>query len=156
MSGDRVRALVAEHSFVAGLDDSQLDVVAESAEPIVVEAGELLFHEGRPADHCYLVLHGQVGLEMHVPHRGAVTVATVGTDEVLGLSWLLPPRTWRFDARARTAVHAVAIDAEHLRRACDADPVLDRLISHQLIGALSTRLEGARHQLLDLYRYGVD
>lgn len=147
--------LVRGHSFAAGLDEGQLAAIVEGAELVAPDPGERLFAEGREADRCYLVIDGHVDIEVHVPHRGAAVVATVGPDELLGWSWLLPPHRWRFDATARTRVLAVALDAAAVRAACDVDPGLARLVERRVILTMTGRLEAARHQLLDLYGHGL-
>jgi CRP-like cAMP-binding protein len=143
--------LVRGHSFARDLADAQLAALCEGAEAVRPEPGERLFSEGRRADRCYLIIDGHVDIEVHVPHRGAAVVASVGPDEVLGWSWLLPPHRWRFDAVARTRVLAAALDAAAVRAACDVDPDLARIVERRLITTMTARLEAARHQLLDLY-----
>ena len=80
------------------------------------EAGQYLFHEGESADQFYLLRHGRVALELRDPARGAVTLQTLREGEVFGLSWLVPPYRWTYDARAIDLVRAIAIDAACLRR----------------------------------------
>ena len=114
-------------------------------------AGQHLFREGRAADHAFLVTHGHIGIELHLPHRGAVAVSTVGPGELLGWSWLLAPHVWHFDATARSAARLVALDAATVRAGCDRNPALDHRLTRQVIRTMTARLEAARHQLLDLY-----
>jgi CRP-like cAMP-binding protein len=149
-----VAQAVAAHPFSAGFSPVEVGTVAEGARLIEVPDGGLVLEEGRDADHAFLLLDGIVGLELHVPQRGPVVVGTAGPGELVGWSWMLPPATWRFDARARTDARVVALDAAHLRRACLEDHRLDRLVSHQVIATLARRLEAARHQLVDAYRHG--
>ncbi len=149
-----VAVAIAAHPFAAGFSPVEVGTVAEGAQLVEVRAGELVIEEGRDADHAYLVVEGLIGLELHVPQRGPVVVGTVGSGELLGWSWVLPPSTWRFDARARTDARLVALDAAHLRRACAEDHRLDRLVTHQVVETLARRLEAARHQLVDVYRHG--
>jgi CRP/FNR family cyclic AMP-dependent transcriptional regulator len=149
-----VAVAIASHPFAAGFSPVEVGTVAEGAQLVEVRAGDLVIEEGRAADHAYLLLDGLLGLELHVPHRGAVVVGTVAPGELLGWSWMLPPATWRFDARARTDARLVALDGAHLRRACAEDHRLDRLVTHQVVDTLARRLEAARHQLVDVYRRG--
>jgi CRP/FNR family cyclic AMP-dependent transcriptional regulator len=150
-----VRTLLAAHPFTDGCSAAELESLARGARVVDLAPWELLFHEGRPATHAYLVVAGQIGLELHVPNGGSVVVATVGPGELLGWSWLLPPHTWRFDARARSAARLVALDAGEVRSTCAADPALDRLVTHRMLETLAARLEATRHQLIDVYGRGV-
>lgn len=153
MSGG-VEALVAEHPFAAGLSADDVTAICRNAALIEVPAGTLLFTEGERSDKCYLVFTGIVGLELYLHERGTATVATVGPGEILGWSWLMPPHRWRFDAVARTDVAAVALDAATVLAACEGDPRLDRVINRRIALTLASRLEAARHQLLDVYSDG--
>jgi CRP-like cAMP-binding protein len=151
VTAPEIRDLVAGHPFSAGLSPAEVDAIAAGAHVVDLAAGQHLFREGRPADHAFLVTHGHIGIELHLPHRGAVAVSTVGPGELLGWSWLVAPHVWRFDATARSAARVVALEAGTLRAACDQDPVLDHRITRQVIATMTARLEAARHQLLDLY-----
>lgn len=149
-----IRPLVASHPFAADLSDAQLDAICRSATILRVAPGARLFAEGGEADRCYLLLDGTIGLELHLPGRGATTAATIGPGDLLGWSWLVPPHRWRFDATARTDARLVALDAEVVRAACADDPDLDRALHRTMAATLASRLEASRHQLLDLYRHG--
>lgn len=154
MTAPEIRDLIAGHPFSSGLSPAEVDAIAPGALVVDLLPGEALFREGRPASHAYLVTHGHVGIEVHAPGRGSLAVSTVGAGELLGWSWLLPPHAWRFDATARSAARLVALDAATVRAACDHDAALDRRITRQVIRTMTTRLEAARHQLLDLYGHG--
>ena len=61
--------------------------------------GEVVFHEGDPADSFYVIREGAVAIETEVPGRGAVVMQTLHDGELLGWSWLVPPYRTAFDAR---------------------------------------------------------
>ena len=58
---------------------------------------------------------------MSAPGRAPVTFQTVVEGEIVGVSWLLPPYRWSYDARAVDLVRAIAMDAKCLRDKCDSD-----------------------------------
>ena len=89
-----------------------------------------------------------------MPSRGAVTLQTLGEGEILGWSWLFPPYVCQFDARAREDVRATSFDGACLRTKCDADPALGYELMKRLARMVSSRLEAARRQLLDVYGPG--
>ena len=84
-----------------------------------------------------------------------VTLQTLGEGEILGWSWLFPPYVSQFDARAREDVRATAFDGACLRNKCDADPVLGYDLMKRMARLVSSRLEAARRQLLDVYGPGL-
>jgi CRP/FNR family cyclic AMP-dependent transcriptional regulator len=143
--------IVAQHAFFAGLEPSFIALVSGCAKNARVEAGKYLFHEGESADWFYLLRDGRVALEMRDPARGAVTLQTLGPGDVCGLSWLVPPYRWSYDARALEAARAIAIDAACLRRKSEADPRFGYEMMKRFMPPLVQRLQAARLQMIDVY-----
>jgi CRP-like cAMP-binding protein len=143
--------IVAEHPFFAGLGESFTTLVSGCAKNVRFEAGQYLFHEGDPADEFYLLRHGQVALQLTAPGRGVVTFLTVGPGELAGVSWLIPPYKWTFDAKALELVRATAVDAKCLRQKCEADHDLGYEVMKRFMTVLVQRLQATQLQILDVY-----
>ncbi len=143
--------ILREHRFFAGLEEGYCQLVCGCAKNVRFEAGQYLFHEGEPADQIYLIRHGRVALEMAAPGRGAVTFQTLGEGEIVGVSWLIPPYRWSYDARALERIRAVALDAACLRRKCEADHDLGYEMMKRFVPVLVERLHATRMQILDVY-----
>lgn len=143
--------IVREHPFFAGLEDAFCALVCGCAKNARFEASQYLFHEGDPANEFYLLRHGRVALELHAPERGPVTFQTLGEGEVVGVSWLIPPYRWSYDARALTLVRAIAINAACLRQKCEADHDLGYEMMKRFMPVLIRRLQATRLQILDVY-----
>lgn len=139
------------HAFFRGLAHDDLALLAGCASTAHFDAGKLIAREGGPADVFYVIRSGRVALEIHVPGRGPIVVDTVGEDEILGVSWLVPPYRWQFDVRAVDDVRAIALDGACLRGKCDADPRLGYELLKRISGVLRHRLHMARVRLIDLY-----
>jgi len=92
-----------------------------------------------------------VALEIHVPGRDPVTFQTVGEGEIVGVSWLVPPYRWSYDARAIAPVRAIRLDANCLRAKCEADHDLGYEMMKRFAPVLIERLHATRLQLLDVY-----
>jgi len=144
-------SIVSEHRFFADLNAATIELLAGCARNVVFQPGEYLFHTGDPADEFYLIRHGRVALDIVAPGRSAVTFQTVGPDELVGVSWLLPPYRWIHDARAVDAVRAIGMDATCLRRKCDSDHDLGYEMMMRFVPVLVSRLQATRVQLLDIY-----
>jgi CRP-like cAMP-binding protein len=143
--------IVREQPFFHGLEDRHIDLIAGCARNVRFDAGSILFHEGDPADHFYLIREGLVAVQTVVPHNGLTTLQTVGGGEVLGWSWLLSPHRWHFDARAQQPTRAIAFDGKCLRAKCDDDHDLGYAIYTRFTRIVAARLEATRLQLLDMY-----
>ncbi|HSZ89236.1 MAG TPA: cyclic nucleotide-binding domain-containing protein [Acetobacteraceae bacterium] len=109
-------------------------------------ADEFLFHAGEPADEFFLLKDGLVALEMN-----RVTIATIGDDELLGVSWLLTPRAWTWDARALQPVNALAIDVEQLIALCEQDHSVGYHFMKQVGSVLEWRFLSTALQAANLY-----
>jgi CRP/FNR family cyclic AMP-dependent transcriptional regulator len=143
--------ILAESPVFAGLSAERLAFIAGCGRNVVFEADAVLAREGEPADAFYLVRHGAVALEIHVPGRGGVTVETVHEGDIVGWSWLFPPYRWHSDARAVERVRAVSFDGACLRGKCDADHDLGYELMTRFAQIMVDRLRSTRLRLLDVY-----
>lgn len=140
------------HPRFKGFPDDFLEAVVGCGMNQVYKAGDYLFHEGDDADYIYLIREGLVSLELNSPAEGPMSFMTEATGGVIGLTWLIPPYTWHFDARAKQDTRVFAFDAHCLRGKCNADPALGFAVMKQFMPVILERLHDARVQLLDLYR----
>jgi CRP-like cAMP-binding protein len=92
-----------------------------------------------------------VALEMSAPGRGTMTFQTLHEGDIVGVSWLLPPYRWRYDARAVELVRAIGMDAKCLRGKCDTDHDLGYEMMLRFVPVLVERLQSTRMQILDVY-----
>ena len=143
--------IVREHPFFTGLAPAFADLVAGCARNVRFEEGRFLFHEDEPADQFFLIRHGRVALQITAPGRGAITFQTLREGEVLGVSWLIPPYRWRYDAKAVELVRAIGIDAACLRGKCDADHDFGYDMMKRFLPIVAQRLQATRLQILDVY-----
>ncbi len=142
---------VRDHPFFAGLAEDYATLVTGCARNVIFKAGSYLYHHGDPADEFFLIRHGRVALEMSAPGRAAVTFQTVREGDVVGVSWLLPPYRWSYDARAVELVRAIGMDAKCLRGKCDDDHDLGYQMMMRFVPVLVERLQATRMQILDVY-----
>ena len=154
MQVEGLERIIGEHPFFAGLGELARDLVVGCAKNVRFDAGQYLFHEGEPADQFYLLRHGRVALELTAPGRGAITFLTLGAGELVGVSWLIPPYRWRYDARAVELTRAIAVDGACLRGKCEADHDLGYEMMKRFMPVLVGRLHSTRLQMLDVYGGG--
>lgn len=143
--------IVREHRFFAGLKEEFCQLICGCAKNVRFEAGQFLFHEGDAADWFYLIRHGRVALTASLPGRGAMTFQTVDVGEIVGISWLLPPYRWMYDAKALELTRAIAMDGACLRGKCEADHDLGYEMMKRFVPVLVERLQATRLQILDVY-----
>jgi len=143
--------LLAAHSFFKGIDAKYISRLAEQATPVSFKAGEYIFHQSEKARQFYLLNEGKVAVEVPTLVHGSITIQTTGQNEILGWSWLFPPYTWHFDARAMEATNALVFDGEWLRGQCEEDHELGYAFMKRISETVVNRLQATRLQLLDVY-----
>jgi CRP/FNR family cyclic AMP-dependent transcriptional regulator len=148
MTGQEISVLRAQ-PFLRGLPPAQLAKLAELCRHVTVPAGQRLFEEGATADRFWLIDAGQVALDASVPGRGRVSIERLGRNDVIGLSWMLPPRQWRFGAVATQQMQGFEFDARAVRTASDADPVLGFELSRRFSAIVVRRLQATRTRLVE-------
>ena len=146
-----IEQFLPDHPFFAGLDAASLAILAGCAKNVSFAPGEYLFRTGHPADQFFVVRRGRVALEVHSPASGTMVVDTADAGDVVGWSWLVPPYSWLFDARAVEPTGAVAFDGLCLRGKCEQDPKLGYELLKMVGQVMFGRLVAARVRLLDLY-----
>src|ERR1041385_6831175 len=104
---ESLKQIIESHPFFARMKPGHLLIIEKGARKVSFSPGELLFVEGEPANHFYLITHGRIALEAHEPADGTVPLQTLGPGDVLGWSWLFAPFVWHFRARAIDPVEVV-------------------------------------------------
>lgn len=149
-----IAELLRKHPFTEGLEDEVIALIGGCAKNVVFQAKEYVFREGENAQYFYLIRHGTIALEMFVPGRGAFTFLTVKSGEIVGVTWLIPPYRWSYDARAVELTRAIAFDAQCLREKCELDHHVGYEMMKRFVPPLIERLQAARLQSMDTYGDG--
>jgi CRP-like cAMP-binding protein len=144
--GEVVRA----HPFFEGLESRFCDLICGCAKYDRFQPGEYLFHEADSADQFYLIREGCVAMQIQGPSM-TKTLLTLHQGELVGVSWLVPPYRWSYDARAMQFTRAIAMDARCLRGKCEADHDLGYELMKRFMPVLIERLQSAYLQVLDVY-----
>jgi CRP-like cAMP-binding protein len=138
------------HPFVAQFKPEHSARLAELAQQVHFDAGQVIFHEGDDYSVFYLLGDGMVALEIEAPDR-VLRVQTLYAGDELDWSAVLPHAGKHFQARALTAVTALAFEGDQLLASFKDDPEFGLAFMLRLMGVVSERLRATRVQLLDLY-----
>jgi len=143
--------LLGEHPVFADMRSDHAELVRGCAANEVFKTGEYVYREGEQANKFYVIRHGAVALEVHVPGFKPIILETLHPGDLLGWSWLLPPYRTSFDARASQVTRLISIDAACLRGKMEEDPVLGYALYKRFAPLIAERLASARRQMIDLY-----
>ncbi|MCD7445655.1 cyclic nucleotide-binding domain-containing protein [Streptomyces lincolnensis] len=110
-----------------------------------------IFEAGGTADRFWVIRSGAVSLTQQVTAQQRVTVAGLGSGDLLGWSWLFPPYRWDFGAEAFSPVRAYEFDAAAVLELCEEDARLGVILVRSVAEILAHRLETTRGKLLEQY-----
>jgi CRP/FNR family cyclic AMP-dependent transcriptional regulator len=141
---------LAIHPFAQTLWPEHIDRLSRMGSDVQFTTGELIFQEGDHSSFFYLLISGNVALEVQSPGR-CVRIATLYGGEVLGWSSVTGDASKQFQARALEPVKAIAFDGARLRHACAEDYAFGFAFMRTLAEVMSSRLHAVREQLLESY-----
>jgi CRP/FNR family transcriptional regulator, cyclic AMP receptor protein len=150
MNSESAAALLQQHPFTKGFWPEHIERLAAMAAEVHFAPGELIFHEGDRSSLFYVLISGNVALEVVSPGR-PVRVSTLIAGEVLGWSSITSENGKQFQARALEEVHALAFDGARLKHACEEDFALGFHFMRAVLSVMSERLHATRIQLVDIY-----
>lgn len=137
--------------WFADLTLAQLQELASIASLHRIDAGEILFREGDREDSLYILLEGQIVLEIEVPTRGQVAVFTAEMMDILGWSSMTPiVRQRTAQARATQDSLLLGFNSKLLQQLCDEDHQIGYIIMRRLANVVANRLLTTRLCLLDI------
>jgi NTE family protein len=107
-------AALARSPLFAGLDDQQLDVIAERMRPRQFAAGEQLCAAGEPSDRIWLITAGLVQWLASATERGGEIVLRMRKGDVIGAQDAITSQDRTATVIASTPVSALELEAEEL------------------------------------------
>jgi CRP-like cAMP-binding protein len=140
-----------EIRFLHDISNVHLAELASVAAVRDFERQQVVFREGDAAAHVYLVVSGNVSLEICASSIGCKRILTAGPGELLGWSALLDDARLTATARTTEASRLVELDAARLLSICQQNLEFGFEIMRRTLLAVTKRLNATRMQLLDVY-----
>jgi len=137
--------------FLHDISQEHMEQLAKVAHFRDFEELEVVFRGGDVAQSVFLVVFGNISLEMCAPGVGCKRVMTIGPGEILGWSALLEQTQMTATARTLEITRLLEIDAASLLIMCGEDLGFGYEIMRRAMLALAKRLSATRMQLLDVY-----
>jgi len=141
-------ALIAQQPFFKGLNTQQLKLLTNSALEMKFETGATIFEEGSPANRFYLILKGRVVLLSEMEDRNMIPIQTLGPGDDLGWSWLFPPYSIHFTARALEPTTTIFFYGTRLREQCEQDHELGYQIMKRIAEVTTQSLQATQRRLM--------
>jgi len=135
------------------LSDEQLAIVAPLCRQVHCLSGKVFFSEGDEATDVFVVLEGEVALEVdlfmgdHVRPQ-TVTVEKIARDDTFGWSALVEPRLMTTSARCTRDVDIIAINGDDLKALLVDHPDIGRIVMENVAKIVRGRLVQTRQRLI--------
>ncbi|MFV1964946.1 MAG: Crp/Fnr family transcriptional regulator [Pirellulaceae bacterium] len=151
MNDQSVVETLRDVGFLRGIADEYLEQFANIAVREEFPDGKVIFREGEPASNIYLIVSGNVSLEISAAGIGSRRILTVGEGELLGWSPILEQTCLAATARALTPTQVVKISGQQVLTMCEHNPRFGYEVMRRVALALAKRLSATRMQLIDIY-----
>jgi len=142
-------ALIAQHPFFLGMTPRHLQQLTDAAIQLQFEEGDNIFAEGSPANRFYLILKGKVVLEAEMADRNMIPIQTLGPGDDLGWSWLFPPYSMHFNARALEPTVTIFFYGTRLREECADDHELGYQMMKRIAEVATKCLHATQTRLME-------
>jgi CRP/FNR family transcriptional regulator, cyclic AMP receptor protein len=140
-------------TFFAAAEESQLRGLAERAFRRRLRDGQVLFTEGEPSDHLFVVRSGRIRIVARSLHGDELVLSVLGPGEALGELSVIDQGSRSATAEALGDVELLAVAAADVRALLESRPALLMAAAAELAGTVR-RLTGSAADLvfLDLPR----
>jgi CRP-like cAMP-binding protein len=144
-----------EIRFLHDMGPMHLEQIANISRFRDYNEGDIVFRQGDVAQHLYLIVHGNVSLEICAASIGCKQILTLGPGELLGWSSVLEQSCYTARARALDVTRLVEINVGQFLTICERDPQFGYELMRRTALALAKRLSVTRMQMLDVYGSGL-
>lgn len=151
MDQSELRRVLREMRFGSPLSDATSAKLAALLSYLEIPAQTVIFGESTENLQLYLIVEGEVALEMCVPARGCTRILTLGSGDLLAWSSLLGEGRMTAGAHTLTDTKMLVADAKAVHNLCNVDHDFGYEFFRGVAISLSKRLVATRLQLLDLY-----
>jgi CRP-like cAMP-binding protein len=132
------------------LSPAQVEKLAEISAFKSLSAGETLFCEGDRTDNLYIVLSGEIGLEMSVPSHGRLKVFSAEALDIIGWSTLTPiVRQRTASAHACQDTRLLLLPGEALEELCELDHDMGYIIMKRIANVTASYVLMVKLHLLE-------
>ena len=130
--------------------------MAPLLEPVNLAQNEVIFEQGRIAEHLYILLEGEVVVNFKPYDGPQLTVAHIHPGGVFGWSAILGRQVYTSIALAAVDSVAIRMRGEELRSLCEEKPQTGLAILERLAGVIAERLNSTHAQIFTMLTESMD
>jgi CRP/FNR family cyclic AMP-dependent transcriptional regulator len=153
---DHLTLTIQNLPWFTGLSMEQLDRLARIAALHQFQPGDIIYREGERVDSLYVLLEGQLTLEIEVPTRGEAVFYTAEILDIIGWSSMTPIVRQRIaQARAIQPSLLVGFNSKLLQQLCDDDHEIGYIVFRRLANVVANRMLNLRLCLLEIIAHPI-
>jgi CRP/FNR family transcriptional regulator, cyclic AMP receptor protein len=141
-----------EWRLLAGVPPNELRQVLAIARRRTFGRGEVVFHDGDPADSLHLVVSGRFGVRVSAPHGDRVLLAVLGPGDAFGELALIDAETRAATVSALEAGETWAVFRDDFAQVRRRHPGVDRV----LIALLAEQVRRADGRIVEAHHVDAD
>lgn len=121
-----------------GMDTAFVKGIMDIAEKANFQSGDMLFHQGEPADHFFILIKG--GVKLTLGETGHVVYDVNHGGETFGWSSLAGRKEYSASAECQKPSKVLKVSVKALQGILDADPANGLVLYRRLARVLGERL----------------
>lgn len=130
-----------KYSIFQGLNDRELELIAQVAKEETYEGDVRIFEEKAQATDLYLVLEGEVDIKVLSPDNERITIAQVMPGEILGWSAIVEPNIRTAGAWVKGKTRLITLRADSLNDLFDKNNHIGFRVMKAIASLISDRLK---------------
>lgn len=132
-------------------NEEQLNRLSQIAEVIELDPGDTPVVEGQPLDYLYIIIDGEIQLEVYVPSYGNMETARLGPLDIFGWSAMTPVVRQRTGTTtAATHCRLIRIMGKQLYTLCEEDHNIGFYIYRRIANVAARSFLATRLQFMNL------
>lgn len=146
-----ITAIIHSVPLFFDLSPAQLDAISRISDLIETDPGDQPIREGARLDFLYILLEGELCVEIFVPTRGAIETSRLGPLDVIGWSAMTPMvRQRTATCTAMTHCRLLRMDAKMLTSLCEKDHDIGFAIYRRVANVTAMSFLTTRIQMMNL------
>ena len=136
-------------SFFNDLQDSYLVKIAKLCQEEAFQAEDIIIDEGDKAEKIYVLVEGNIAIQIRLKKYQNVVVSTAGEKgELFGWSAVVEPKSYSASVKCLEEVRALSINGEELEKLFEEDPVMGLTFMKKIASLIDHRLNAMRTRLV--------
>lgn len=149
MTATTIAEQLEKSEFFGDLETEHRQWLSEHAAETQFEDGQLVARHGDKADRFFLVLEGELVVEVPALTGPSLEITRLGPGKIFGWSWLIEPYRWHFNARAAGATRVLDFDGKAILERAESESKFGYALLRRFSALMGTRLESAQRKMMD-------